>query len=316
MLGREGSSDEDAAASGICDAVRRIEPKAVVESLTTMYGSYSNLTQLVRYRTPNHDSANQVVLRRYNPAGGDPKQKACLEFHALAWLHNHHLPVARPLLLDADGDLLGSPGFLMTFMPGRQLMWPDIAPLNSNAYAREMAEMLAMIHGVPGEPFPEFFLNQNDTALWFRRRGVIPDYLLQHPDGQAIWDAIGSHLPDFHRTDTVLIHGDFWGGNVLWENGVICGVLDWEEVGCGDAGIDVAYQLMELALVGEEEAAETFLQIYEAAVGKKVANLAFWKLAVAVRPIKRPDDWIDSSPFQERFRRFVRTALDTLEREG
>jgi aminoglycoside phosphotransferase (APT) family kinase protein len=98
-------------------------------------------------------------------------------------------------------------------------------------------------------------------------------------------------------------------GNILWENDRISAIVDWEEAGYGDPGMDVAYCLMELYLEGMDTAAAEFLQAYEQEAGRPVANLAYWELAAAARPMIDIDGWITRPFMAERFRRFIANAL-------
>jgi aminoglycoside phosphotransferase (APT) family kinase protein len=102
---------------------------------------------------------------------------------------------------------------------------------------------------------------------------------------------------------------DYWAGNILWENGEISAVIDWEEAGFGDPGVDMAYALRELYFVGAPEVAEEFLRTYESRSGSPVANFHFWALAAAVRLMEIPDSWISEEPFQHRYREFLRWAM-------
>jgi hypothetical protein len=73
--------------------------------------------------------------------------------------------------------------------------------------------------------------------------------------------------------------------------------------------MDVAYCLMELYLEGMDTAAARFLQAYEQEAGRPVANLAYWELAAAARPMIDIDGWITRPFMAERFRRFIANAL-------
>jgi aminoglycoside phosphotransferase (APT) family kinase protein len=106
-----------------------------------------------------------------------------------------------------------------------------------------------------------------------------------------------------------LVHIDYWPGNILWDQGRITAVVDWEEAAYGDPGIDVAYCRMELVLSGMGQVADEFLQAYEAERGQSVANLAFWEIAATARPMFNPDGWITESPAREAFRRFIAGAV-------
>jgi aminoglycoside phosphotransferase (APT) family kinase protein len=78
----------------------------------------------------------------------------------------------------------------------------------------------------------------------------------------------------------------------LWHENEISAVLDWKEAAYGDPVIDIAYARMNMILMGLNQSADDFLQIYESEMGCKVENLGFWELAAAVRPMVDPEDWM------------------------
>jgi aminoglycoside phosphotransferase (APT) family kinase protein len=295
----------DSCAQALLD---QIAPSSRLTGISNMAGSYSNFTHAIDYQSPA-GAAERVVLRRFNPQNGKMAFKARLEFSVYSWLQDIGVPVPRPIYLDDTPNLLDLPGFVVSFIPGRQVMWPDNPPDDPLRWACKSAGMLARIHSVSIQPLPDFLLDNNAQALYFRWKGTIPNILRKDPDGQALWDAIDGCIPTFQRAPAVLVHLDYWAGNILWSDDEITAVLDWEEAGYGDPGIDVAYALMELYLVGQPEAAKEFLQTYERLSGNPVANLHFWALAAAVRPIELPEGWISDEPYQSRFRAFVQWAL-------
>ena len=85
-------------------------------------------------------------------------------------------------------------------------------------------------------------------------------------------------------------------------------MVDWEEAAFGDPAIDVAYCRMDFFLRGLPQVAEDFLMAYETATGRSLANLGFWELAAAVRPMFSPQGWIDESPQIEYFAAFIAQA--------
>ena len=92
----------------------------------------------------------------------------------------------------------------------------------------------------------------------------------------------------------MFLHMDYWPGNVLWLDGRVSAVLDWDAAAYGDPALDVGYFRMNMYLRGIKEAADVFLEHYEAARGP-VRNLGFWELACAARPLPDPAAWIPSS---------------------
>ena len=87
---------------------------------------------------------------------------------------------------------------------------------------------------------------------------------------------------------------DYWPGNILWHEGRISAVLDWDAASFGDPALDGGYFRMNMYLRGLKEAADPFLACYEAEAGP-VRNLGFWELACAARPLPAPVNWIPAS---------------------
>jgi aminoglycoside phosphotransferase (APT) family kinase protein len=275
-------------------------------------GSYSNTTFLVEALQAD-GSPLRVVTRRYSAFGDyDLAQKAAREFKTLKLVKEHGIPAPQPLYLDQKGEYLGSPGIFTSFMPGTLVASPP-DPLS---WANEMARILAQIHAVPYKPaMRKFLLDANQEATWFLRQevtqpGIPPDFMQAHPLGASVWQAVHDHFERLQPTPPGLVHIDYWPGNILWENGRISGVVDWEEAAYGDPAIDVAYCRMNMVLEDLDEAAAEFLHTYEIETGRPIANLAFWELAASARPMFAADDWhINEAPYQECFRRFIETAL-------
>jgi hypothetical protein len=63
-----------------------------------------------------------------------------------------------------------------------------------------------------------------------------------------------------------------------------------------------------MVLSGMGRVVDEFLRAYEAERGQPAANLAFWELAAAARPMFSPESWITESPARELFRRFIAGA--------
>jgi len=123
-----------------------------------------------------------------------------------------------------------------------------------------------------------------------------------------VWQTAHDLWPGILQVPAGLVHIDYWSGNILWDAGRIMAILDWEEAAYGDPGIDVAYCRMDMFLSGMGEAADEFLSAYETEVGRPVANLGFWELAAAARPMFSPEGWITESPAKERFSQFIADA--------
>ena len=299
-----------------------ISPGSIFQSIHALEGDFSNSTHLVEARTA--DGAElRVVIRRYAIFGNyDRGEKARREFKTLQLISRFGIPVPEPLYLDDSGAVLGTPGIVTRFVPGRLILSPPYP----EDWAKKLAQCLAHIHLAPYDPGEApFLLDANREALWFLPPlphpdplpGVegagpdesIPTYILAHPQGQVVWKAMRKLHPAMQKTLPAIVHIDYWAGNILWEGEQISAVVDWEEAAYGDPGIDVAYCRMDMILMGMQSAADEFLQAYEAETGTPVANLKLWELAAAVRPMFSPEGWISKSPARERFTQLIEQTI-------
>ena len=127
-----------------------------------------------------------------------------------------------------------------------------------------MAACLSQVHGTPTAALP---------ALP-KRLDPLPE-LLDFLPATAEWSAFREHLQRLENTGftgaPVLLHGDFWPENLIWRDGRIAGVLDWEDAAMGDPLSDVACASLELRYLYGETGAKTFENAY-ARRGGPVSN--------------------------------------------
>jgi aminoglycoside phosphotransferase (APT) family kinase protein len=296
--------------TALLDVIAPGSAPLVIDSLP---GSFSNSTHFVDVRYPN-DYVFRIVVRRYAVfADYDRGEKARREFKTLKLLKTHGIPVPQPLYLDDKGKLLGTPGIVTRYVAGELVVPPSNPPADSPGWVRALATMLTRIHSIfCDSTVQSFLLDANAEATWFARSKAVPDYMKAHPDGALVWKTVRDRLPDLQPVSPALVHIDYWPGNILWDQDRITAVVDWEEAAYGDPGIDVAYCRMQLALDGMDQAADEFLAVYEADMGP-VANLGFWELAAAARPMLNPVGWVEESPARERFRQFIADAQERLD---
>jgi aminoglycoside phosphotransferase (APT) family kinase protein len=178
-----------------------------------------------------------------------------------------------------------------------------------------MTRILARIRAVDCSRVKEQLYDANSEVTWFVRGNQIPDYMRSHPDGIRIWRAVHDYFPALQPDTPCLVHIDYWQGNVLWEQGKISAVVDWEEAACGDPAVDAVKCFMELTIMGMLEEAEEFLREYELNRGS-IANLVFWELAATARSMYDMDSWITSVDKADRLRQFIANYLARLQSAG
>jgi aminoglycoside phosphotransferase (APT) family kinase protein len=235
-----------------------------------------------------------LVLRR-DPPGRVGEGDRGLEFRAVRAAHAAGVPVPRPHWACGDLDVLGTPFYVMDFVPGeglpRRLLRDERYAGAREKMTGQLAEIAAAIHrvrvdvpelrGLPAAPAgqspAEAELERVAQAL--RAMAAEP-----HPALDLAERWLRARLPQSGRT--ALVHGDFRVGNVLFDEGGVRAVLDWELCKVGDPVEDLGWLCTRAWRFGADDkpaggigSREELLAAYRAAGGGDVdpAHLRFWE---------------------------------------
>lgn len=219
------------------------------------------------------EGARTVVARQHD--GHDHKGQSdgvlAMEYALMEALHARGWPVPEPLLLDTAGV----PCMAMAFVEGTA----EVAP--TDAVLGKMASFLRDLHALPLGGLPDLPRRTDPTP-------ELPDYL---PPGYADLPGILAARGPLTPPRLSLLHGDFWPGNILWQDGEIAAVIDWEDAAIGDPLCDLAGARVELLWWSGEEAMEAFTAHYLAGRPVEVARLALWELFVAAAGLTFLHHW-------------------------
>lgn len=268
----------------VCRALlAEIEPSSTLMTVRPMGADGTHPAYVIEARRAT-GTVLRWAVKCYRHDVGPAVARARLEYKTLQMLQKHAVPVPIPCYLDEAGTILGAPSIVTTFVIGQQ----SLAASDGLACAGELARVLVKIHSIPIGPAEKAWLEDaNHTVLWFRNKRVMPAYMTNHPDGPRVWHALEQLLPRWQPVPPTFVHTDYWIGQVLWEQGRISAVLDWEEAGYGDPAYDVAYCRMDLWLGSMgRTAADELLRVYEAEMGRPISNLALWEFAATPRVMK------------------------------
>ncbi|MDQ0417338.1 aminoglycoside phosphotransferase (APT) family kinase protein [Croceifilum oryzae] len=107
-----------------------------------------------------------------------------------------------------------------------------------------------------------------------------------------IRDVIEPIWPVAQKNSSTLLHGDFWPGNLLWKDGQLIGIIDWEDVAFGDPLADVANSRLEILWHFGMSAMNDFTAQYQSIMPTiDFENLPFWDLCAALRPTSKMNTW-------------------------
>jgi aminoglycoside phosphotransferase (APT) family kinase protein len=209
-------------------------------------------------------------------AKGRHPKIAQLEFSRLQALQTAGLPVPNPRFVSDDQEF-----YVIDFIEGK----PELNPPNRTEFLERYATQLARIH-------------RTDTSAWtdglFPRQapGVsdprpIPNQRFQEA---RVHQWLSAH-PPAHPNPPVLRHGDFWPGNVIWKDGEIRGVIDWEEACIGEPLADFCICRLDLLWDHGPQGMLEFTQLYQAEMDLDFTDVPYWDLVASLRPMEDIAYW-------------------------
>lgn len=253
-----------------------------------------------------------VVVRRHGDVDFALKPDvAATEFQLLHRLSGAGLPVPQPLHLEPSSDLLGRPFLVTSLMPGQTWQGSHLPA----GMVDQMATLLAQIHTIPAgdaavAPLPAMSETVSGRLAARPASGEFAaGELLLRSTLEAAWPPVSRNAP-------VLLHGDFWPGNLLWEDERLTAVVDWEDAQQGDPLGDLAQTRLELLWAYGKKALEAFSDVYLTRNPIDTTALPYWDIWAALRPIQVFAGWAENEAaarrLQARHTWFMRQALDAL----
>ncbi len=233
-------------------------------------------------------------------------------------LKQQGLPVPDVPWASADDEPLGAPFIVMERLPGRVfVVWEPHAsfsrdPADLRRIWLQAAALLARVHRIDwrtvlsGWEAPRPLVDELDQWSRIFKHAEDPAW---YAAGMQLGDALRAALPD--AAPVGLVHGDFQPGNILYEDGQVRGLIDWELSLIGAQGLDLGWMLMMIDPAAWHPgwrpvaplAGADVIDAYRAAGGPAAANLAWYQAlaqyrlgAIAClnvklhRSGKRPDD--------------------------
>ena len=272
---------------GIEQAVAELEPGGQLVGWRALTGGVSADVFGLDIAT-SAGGRRRVVFRRHRAV--DFKQHGLTvtakEHHLLAALHRLGLAVPEPYLY-VDTDPTSAPYLVMEWVDGSTELTGEQLPEALD----QMAEFLVQLHGLDPRSLQVSELEPIEDP-----RVAIVDYLPSTDVGRqvAAWIASGDVEQDLNRR--VVLHGDYWPGNVLWRHGRLMAVIDWEDASLGDPLADLATARVELLCRYGDDAMERFstryLELHRDRIGPlRLESLPLWELYVSAAALSAMGDW-------------------------
>jgi aminoglycoside phosphotransferase (APT) family kinase protein len=228
--------------------VTRLEPLA---------GGFGKQTYFVSYRQKAAVEPSELVIRKTDPAP-IMTHGACdleSEYALLQTLSQVDYPAPKPRDFAKDFKTVDAAFYTMDRIKG-STPGTFLGGLNGKVdedLFMQLAERLGQLHALPLEMFSDYIERFEDPRIL---TGTVQDCYRYNLEGWDNYMAREDHLPspymrwllhwlrnnipnDSRRP--ILVHGDFNIHNILFDNGQLTAVLDWECSGFGAPEQDLAY---------------------------------------------------------------------------
>ncbi len=273
------------------DLVGAFAPGATLTHVRTLIGGISARSLALDVEHADGKRIVYVVRQPGQWALAQSQDAAQKQFDILKLVAPFDVPSPTPVFVDNDGALLGSPCLVMESLDGV----PVYAPDNLHAYVEQFAAGLAQVHqcDVPSEQLkklPDQHARLNHVIDWH------PPQLDDSLREGKIREVLTSAWPLPTCETPRLLHGDYWPGNVLWKDGILTALVDWEEAEYGDPLGDLAISRLEMVWTFGHDAIDRFTAKYQALTGADLAMLPYWDLTAAIRPSNYLHKWAEGWP--------------------
>jgi aminoglycoside phosphotransferase (APT) family kinase protein len=290
--------------------MEKFDPEAMLIRAWKLEGGVSAQVMALEIEQADGQTKKLLVRQHGEVDRTQNPQIAADEFKLLDLLHAAGLPVPAPYYLDQSCEIFPIPYIVIEYIEGESIFTIDAVP----DLIPQLAAQLARIHKLDGSRQDFSFLPQQ-AKIYADKLGTRPARLDDSLDEGHIRDVLEAVGPLPLRNKSVLLHGDFWPGNILWRDGRLVGVIDWEDARLGDPLSDLANSRLETLWAFGREAMQRFTQCYLTTTGIDATLLPYWDLYAALKPALRLAEWAGDAVVEKRWREehrwFITQAFET-----
>jgi aminoglycoside phosphotransferase (APT) family kinase protein len=273
------------------EIVKKIDPHSTLLRAWPLKGGLSAQMTALELLLAGGQTCKVIVRRPREKTFQRNPHAATDEFKILQIVQSIGVNAQTPYFLDQSGEIFPEPYLVVEYIEGE----PEYAPADVTACARQIATQLALIHRIDGSERDLSFLPKQDERLaaQFQTRPTKIDNSLDEGRIREVLEAVWP-LPQINQP--VLVHGDFWPGNLLWKEDQLVAVIDWEDAEVGNPLVDFAITRLDMLWIFGPDAMHEFTRQYQSLTAIDFSQLAYWDLYAALRPASRLDEWAAGWP--------------------
>jgi aminoglycoside phosphotransferase (APT) family kinase protein len=289
----------------LAQVARKMEPGGRLLRVWPLAGGVS--AQMTALEIERADGRPQKMIvrlhgeidRKNNP------QIAADEFRLLQLLRSTGLPVPEPYYLDQSCEIFSIPYVVIEYIEGKTELTSENVP----DLIDQFTTCLSNIHRVDCAKLDVSFLPPAERR-YDRLLSERPANLDASLDEGQVRDVLEAIWPLPRRNALALLHGDYWPGNILWREGQLVAIIDWEDAVLGDPLADLANSRVELMWAYGSDAMRQFTRQYQSMNAIDFTNLPYWDLCAALRKTSQISSWGLDDALEKTMREGLRLFID------
>jgi aminoglycoside phosphotransferase (APT) family kinase protein len=302
--------------------VQQVAPQSKLLRIWPLKGGISAEMTALEFERPDGRISKMIVRRPGAAALEQNPHAARDEFKRLHMTQSLGLATQTPYYLDQSGTIFATPYLVIEYIEGQ----PEFAPTHITDFSHQIATHLARIHSADRSNLDISFLRRQAIGS-AENIGKRPTEVNRSLDEGRIRATLEPVWPFPQRNRPTLLHGDFWPGNLLWRDGKLVAVIDWEDATIGDPLADVAISRLDILWIFGVDALHAFMHQYTSLMAIDYSDLPYWDLYAALRlvrlagadlagwaaffaPFGRPD--ITEQTIRAHYRWFIDQAFEKL----
>ena len=222
------------------------ETEVMIENTTFVTGGYSKYTADISLSKTK--SLPKNIILRGDAGGGFGGMSVIDEHDLITTVFQNGVCSPKPLALDKNDTVFGSPFMLMEKMPGTCIghMF-NIPSIKSDSLVKDIAKKLSSIHLIPLKKFDKVIDGtsclSSDKALSWLSTSENSWVELDLPSQvfSTAFEWLRNNAKVFDNGPRSLVHGDYGINNLLIEDNSVTGILDWEHAHIGNPSYDLGY---------------------------------------------------------------------------
>ena len=257
-----------------------LNSKGALVKATRLRGGITFDVSMLEINDGKRENEKLILRKSTGIDNAKYSKKLQKEYKLLQLLERVNIPAPIPLFFSKEKEIHTHPFIVLKYIDGET----QFELQNVTDYIKKYTTNLLNIHNIN--------IKENDSSFLPDQNAVLSNIINEIHNDQIKDQVFNPLKTESYKNKPVLVHGDYWPGNILWYKNEIVATIDWEDAFIGDPLLDVANSRLELLWAFDSSAMNEFTTIYKQKQQQlDFSDLWLWDLFVSRRNSLSLDKW-------------------------